>query len=106
MRRFLVKGVGLMNVQNLRGHRVLTESHNVSKMIQTEGGWNFLWDFKGREWRQISNVRPNESSTPEPELVVRRVDHTTAVITDLEGHPYSDQMPITEACALLKEVSK
>ncbi len=40
-----------------------------------------------------------------PELVVRRVDRTTARITDLDGHPYSDLMRIEDAIATLKEAT-
>ena len=43
---------------------------------------------------------------PDPILVVKRIDHALARITDLEDNPYSDPMPIEVACRLLREVQR
>ncbi len=51
-------------------------------------------------------VRYGGEQTPEPVLVVRRVDRHTARITDLDGGPYSPLMRIEDAIHLLTETTK
>ena len=51
------------------------------------------------------HVSPVIRDEPTVLLCVRRVDHMTAVITDLDGAPYSKLMRVEDAIRLLRELT-
>lgn len=85
--------------------------------IRTLGGWKVaspprhdsamgVTTRRGGEWASEVEWVFRGEGFPEPELVVMRVSKDSARIEDLAGHPYSEPMPIRQACLLLREASK
>lgn len=61
-------------------------------------------DADGNVFTQLS-YRMGDAKAIEPELVVRRINNSTAVITDMDGKTYSEVMRIEDACALLADIN-